>query len=613
MNFIQLRRAGLVIAASALAAACADSVGPEGAPTDLTVRAYVDADGSGTFTAGDLPISGATVTATTPDGTAAAQAQTDASGVATFPGLRPGTYALALQATPPAGAVLASAANPLVTADALGGTEAAEFRFAFLPGSISGVLYRDEDASGAFEAGIDLPAPGVTVQLFRGTPSGDPVAETTTGADGSFAFGTVRPGTYTVRFLAPDGITLVDGADQTVVVTATGDVSLQAEFTGNLVVPIAEARARPLDASVTVEGVVTVAQGTFRTDNAYVQDASGGIQVFGLATDLGLELGDSIRVSGNLGQFNNEEQIVDPVVTVLGTGTVPAPRTVSGAEMAGGGFEGELARISGVVVQSVGGQSSDFSSFNVVGEAPDGTTVTIRVEGRTNVENTAFVVGEEYDVAGVLSVFRDTPQIKPRGLADVAPSNVATIAEVRAVADSTPVVTQGVVTVGQGTFRTDNAYIQDATGGILLFGLPSDLGLQVGDSVRVTGTRGSFFGELQIVNPGLAVTRLGTATPPAPRTVTGAELLGRTYEGQLGRIVGAEVLTVGSQSSATSSFNVTARAPDGTTFTIRVEGRTDVENTAFTVGGVYDVVGALSVFGGNGQIKPRSLADVTAR
>src|SRR5688500_20230002 len=94
MTRMHFRSVGLALAAMLFAAGCEESTGPDGAPTDLTVRVYVDADGSGSFNAGDTPVAGATVTATGDDG-AAVTAQTDAQGAAVFAGLRAGTYSLA--------------------------------------------------------------------------------------------------------------------------------------------------------------------------------------------------------------------------------------------------------------------------------------------------------------------------------------------------------------------------------------------------------------------------------------------------------------------------------------------------------------------------------------
>jgi predicted extracellular nuclease len=156
--------------------------------------------------------------------------------------------------------------------------------------------------------------------------------------------------------------------------------------------------------------------------------------------------------------------------------------------------------------------------------------------------------------------------------------------------------------------------VQDRTGGIQVFGVPVSQGLVPGDSVTVSGTLGTFSGELQITTPNLTVNRVGTGTVPAPQVITGAQLASRAFEGSLVRVNDLVITTVGAQSTAASSYNVTATAPGGTTFTIRVEGRTNLERTAFTVGAEYDVVGIAAAFSSGGvtteQLKPRSTADL---
>jgi hypothetical protein len=629
------RSVGLFLAAALLAAGCQESTGPAGEPTDLTVRVYVDADGSGHFNTGDAPVQGVTVTATGEDGTTAT-AQTDAQGAAVFTGLGAGTYTLSMTGTTPAGAVLTTASQPLFTASSLGGEGSAEFRFAYFPGSVNGVLYRDENGNNTFESATDYAAPGVGVQLFAGTTAtGTPVATTTTTASGGFSFAGVRPGTYTVRFDVPAGVTVVGGTTQQVTVAPSTPATLQARFTGNLVIPIAQAKARPVGSSVTVEGVATTTLGEFTstgtpaTGNIYVQDASGGVQVFGIPVSQGLVPGDSVRVTGTVGTFSGETQITTPGLTVtrLGTGTVPAPRLLTGAQFAARTGEGQLVRVNELTVTAVGAQSTPTSSFNVTVRAADGTVFTVRVEGRTNVERTAFLVGETYNITGIGSAFTSggttVEQLKPRSLADVVRVSPLTIAEIEALPVGTEVSTRGIVTTTLGEFTssgtppTGNIYIQDRTGGIQVFGIPVSQGLVPGDSVTVSGTLGTFSGELQITTPNLVVTKRGTGTIPAPQVITGAQLASRAFEGQLVRVNDLLITTVGSQSSTTSSFNVTVAAPDGTTFTVRVEGRTNVERPMFTVGARIDVVGIASAFTSGGvtveQLKPRSTSDIIPR
>ncbi|HEV3049992.1 MAG TPA: SdrD B-like domain-containing protein, partial [Longimicrobium sp.] len=458
------RSVGLLLAAALFAAGCEESTGPAGEPTDLTVRVYVDADGSGHFNTGDTPVQGVTVTATGDDGTTAT-AQTDAQGAAVFAGLGAGTYTLAMTGPTPAGAVLTTASQPLFTASSLGGEGSAEFRFAYFPGSVTGVLYRDENGNGTFEPASDYVAPGVGVQLFAGTTAtGTPMATTTTTNSGAFTFAGVRPGTYTVRFDVPAGVNVVGGATQQVTVAASTPATLQARFTGNLVIPIIQAKARPVGSSATVEGVVTTTLGEFTSSgtppngNIYVQDATGGIQVFGILVSQGLVPGDSVRVTGTVGTFSGETQIAGPGITVtkLGTGTVPAPRLLTGAQLASRTAEGSLVRVNEITVTSVGAQATPNSSFNVVGTTPDGTTFTVRVEGRTPVERTLFLVGETYNITGIAAAFipgagqAPVEQLKPRTPLDVVRVSPLTIAEIESLPVGSEVSTRGIVTTTLG-------------------------------------------------------------------------------------------------------------------------------------------------------------------
>jgi len=619
---------GLALAAVLFAAGCSESTGPDGAPTDLTVRVYVDADGSGTFNAGDTPVAGATVTATGEDGTGAT-GTTDAQGAATLAGLEPGTYALTLGGNTPAGAVLTTASEPIFTATAQGGAATTEFRFAYFPGSVNGVLFRDENGNNTFDAATDLPAPGIPVSLYAGTAAtGTPVATTTTTAAGAFSFAGLRPGTYTVRFQAPDGITVVGGTTQQVTVNANAPTTVPVRFTGNLRIPIAQARTRPANSAVTVEGIVTAGRGQLGPRNFYVQDATGGMQVF-LASNstAAVSPGDSVRVSGGISFFSGAVQIANnPVVEVLGTRTPLAPRSTSGPEVAARTYEGQLVRVDSLTVISTATTGATSANVNV--RTPQGNDFQIRLENTANVPLATFVVGNTYTVTGVLDVFTNattpvTPQLKPRGTFDVSDNTPPTIAQVKGEPQGSTVTVTGVVTTTLGEFtassttNTGNVYVQDRSGGIQVFGIPLSEGLVPGDSVRVTGTLGQFSGEVQITTPNLVVVKLGTGTVPTPRVITGAQLATRAFEGELVRVNDLTITSVGNQSSATSSYNVTAVAPDGTTFTVRVEGRTNLERASFTVGGTYDIVGIASGFTATGQptveqLKPRGTADLIA-
>jgi hypothetical protein len=180
------------------------------------------------------------------------------------------------------------------------------------------------------------------------------------------------------------------------------------------------------------------------------------------------------------------------------------------------------------------------------------------------------------------------------------------------------VFVEGIVTVAQGTWRTDNAQIQDASGGILLFNVPAGLELQLGERVRVSGLMNEFQWERQIARFSTTeppvITRVGTAAVPAPRPVSGAEIVARTFEGQL--VVTENARLTAAPTGTSGAYNLTFEGADGTNFTLRVE--TPVANTVprshWEVDARYDLVGVLGVHSSVGaQFKVRGLADITKR
>lgn len=172
---------------------------------------------------------------------------------------------------------------------------------------------------------------------------------------------------------------------------------------------------------------------------------------------------------------------------------------------------------------------------------------------------------------------------------------------------------RGIVTVRQGAFRADNAYLQDASGGIQIFGVPAALGLVEGDVVEAGGVVGEFNGEIQLEGV-TSVRKVGTADLITPAVVTPEEFASREFESDLVRMEDLKVVSVGT-ADAQGRFSVRvdpATGPADYTFDLRIEGTgTGLTPANFTVGSTYDVVGIASVFSSNAQLKPRKPADVT--
>jgi len=611
----------LVTLIAALPACRDESTAPAGAPSTVTVTVYVDVDGSGSLSAADDPVAGALIRLRAADGSDSVEATTAASGVASFSSVPPGTYAAVFAGTTPANAVLASAALPSVTAPFAGGDVSAEFRFVYEPGAIAGQIYRDDNGNGSYDPGIDTPGSGMTVYRFEGTgTSADTLESAVTGGDGTFAFDLVRAGPATIAISPPSPILQIVGDTiRTISVPAAGADTLEIQFTGTLIVSIAQAKADSGNI-VTIEGVVIVAQGTYRAgnDNAYIQDTSAGVQVFNLDPALGLALGDSIRVTGRMGAFAGEFEIVNidastpPTVVALGAGTVPAARLVSGADVVARTYEGSLVRVVNATLTSAipGGTSG----YNLTFQDAAGTSFTLRIETARvgDVPRAFWTTGAGYNLTGALGSFNGTAQLKPRGAGDI--QSVVSIAGAKADSGNT-VLIEGIVTVAQGTFRTDNAYLQDASTGVQLFNLPAGLGLAVGDSVRIAGIMGAFAGEFELLrfsfnDPPVGLV-LGAGTPITPRVVTGADIVARTYEGELVTVVNATLTSA--IPGGTSGYNLTFQDGVGTSFALRIETGIvgDVPRSFWTQNQTYaSITGVLGSFNGGAQLKPRGAGDI---
>lgn len=171
---------------------------------------FEDLNANGQWDEGEKALSGAAVTLT-PDrtGIEAAQAVTGADGAFDLEGLRPAGYTLTVSL--PEGYIFSCPLEGLAfgtlgeqslvcawqtltdrTDKAIGAVK---------PGSISGVIWLDENEDGA-RGEVELLMSGVSLELVD--ERGGTVVKRTASTDQGFRFDNVRPGTYTVRLTLPD-------------------------------------------------------------------------------------------------------------------------------------------------------------------------------------------------------------------------------------------------------------------------------------------------------------------------------------------------------------------------------------------------------------------------
>ena len=435
-----LRRAPVAVGALALVAACGDTGVAPPDTGDVTVRVYLDRDPAspGIFTPTDSAFAGVSVglvaasTLTAQGGTPTFTATTNAQGVATFTGVPAGQYAAALaNFTGPTGAVLTGSATPVVSVPlrALGARPAsAEFRFAWFPGTVTGLVFRDLNGNGSFEAGTDITAAGLAVRLTRDSAGTQLVQSTTLAANASYTFETVAPGTYFVQYATPSGFTFgAAGTSRRVTVAPRRATTLNATF-ATITTPIATVRTLPVGTPVLIGGILTSRPGQMGTGpsaEVWVQDETGGVAVFGgpTADSTRLLVGTRVEVSATVAApFNGQLQVgttaAPPTYLVLGPATPVAPVAQTGMQVNARTLEGRLVSLAGWRVTSI--PTGTGAAFTVLGVAPDGQTVQLRVGSNLGgITRANFAVGATYTITGVLSQFNTTAQVKPRTPADI--------------------------------------------------------------------------------------------------------------------------------------------------------------------------------------------------
>ncbi len=234
---------------------------PEPGDTGLEGRYFIDLDGSGTYTEGDTDVAGARVSLVR-NGTAVDQTVTRADGTYSFTGIEGGSgYRIAFEN--PTGAV--GQAIPYIT-ERIGGDDLIDSDVIWTDGrgdgitrkvtvsegfvlsgidaglqgsefnpnpdpdpeptgdaSVSGRYFIDRDGDQVLNTGDDT-IEGATVWLIR---DGATIAQTTTGADGSYVFNGIEPGGgYRLAFENPPAAI---GEELTYITTRVGDAETDSD------------------------------------------------------------------------------------------------------------------------------------------------------------------------------------------------------------------------------------------------------------------------------------------------------------------------------------------------------------------------------------------------
>jgi fimbrial isopeptide formation D2 family protein len=172
----------------------------EYAPASLTAHVYTDSNADASQVAGEPNLSGVTVQLLNANGTpTGTTGTTDVNGNVSFANLTPGTYEIGV--VTPTGDVVTQATNLNTPITLVSGGTANAIEGVYVPVSVSGNVFLDQNANGIKETG-DTNLGGQTVTLLTGA-GGSTGLSTTTDASGNYSFTGLKPGSYEVK-VTPD-------------------------------------------------------------------------------------------------------------------------------------------------------------------------------------------------------------------------------------------------------------------------------------------------------------------------------------------------------------------------------------------------------------------------
>lgn len=207
----------------------------------------------------------------------------------------------------------------------------------------------------------------------------------------------------------------------------------------DVVTPISEVKATDtkgillnLNNFYTIEGIVTVQNGVLGTqkNNYYIQDTTGGINVFGsFDSNLSIQRGDKLTVTGKVIVYNGLTEFEPTAIVKISEGNpIPAVKDITILDLntftVAEPLEGSLVKVSGKVTAV----AATGANYNVTLTDENNKATTIRVMGPTGINpDTDFIIGNSYSVTGIVGQYTTNAthvngyQVFPRDVKDITP------------------------------------------------------------------------------------------------------------------------------------------------------------------------------------------------
>ncbi len=172
---------------------------------------------------------------------------------------------------------------------------------------------------------------------------------------------------------------------------------------------LTEAREQAQGTEVTVRGIVTYVESDTLI---YIQDGTDGMKIDaygsgGLAT---FNVGDLVIISGEIGLYKNELQVVKNNISVLGTGfTLPEAKSIEISDLSY--YQGQIVELPTAKITSI-------SDYSIYAEDINGNEITIYHAKADNFDVSNYEVGTWYKTIGIAAMYNDE-QVKLRDGADL--------------------------------------------------------------------------------------------------------------------------------------------------------------------------------------------------
>jgi hypothetical protein len=181
--------------------------------------------------------------------------------------------------------------------------------------------------------------------------------------------------------------------------------------------------------TVTVKGVLTMQAGLWNSGTHYIQDATGGIQLFDNGSP-GFAIGDEVELTGVVSAFGGEIQLGSPFSwTFVGSPGQPAPLVLTPGQIldfdndgfqSAGDYEltGTLVATTGIIDAYDGGNPALGSNANFAVIA-GGDTLQVFIDRDTGLDAGGLSDGASYQISGIAVPRFTVFQLKPRIQSDL--------------------------------------------------------------------------------------------------------------------------------------------------------------------------------------------------